>query len=257
MIASASSRLAVAVDSGDAQNFSGVNFEAQAANFLAARFRPGRANLRLAESVRRAGAAICRCADSRRARPSGASAPARRLSPIVRVATTWPSRITVTRSAISMISSSLCVTITTERPSFAELCAARRIADLFPAGSARRWVRRESAGAHRDTEASESRRAAARQWEAIPLRRADRAPGRGDCSDLSSFCDAPCANRAAAPAAFAQAEHRVFDHGEWPHQHEFLMHHADAERDGVFGAARGALRSPSIRISPESIAWKP
>ena len=36
---------------------------------------------------------------------------------IARTATTFPSRITVTRSAISMISLSLCVTNMTERPS--------------------------------------------------------------------------------------------------------------------------------------------
>ncbi len=33
-----------------------------------------------------------------------------------------------------------------------------------------------------------------------------------------------------------QAEHGVLDHGKAPHQHEFLVHHADAECDGVFGA---------------------
>ena len=38
-------------------------------------------------------------------------------------------------------------------------------------------------------------------------------------------------------AAFPQAKHRVFDHGKSPHQHEFLMHHADAESDRVLGAA--------------------
>ena len=134
-------------------------------------------------------------------------------------------------------------------------CAGRQITGPSPAGSTRRWVRRESEAARRDTKASESPRVAARQWAAIPLRPLDRAPARGDCSIPSAFPKRAC--KSSSGPAFPQAEHRVFHHGKSPHQHEFLMHHADAERDGVLGAVRGALASPSIRISPESMAWKP
>ncbi len=35
---------------------------------------------------------------------------------------------------------------------------------------------------------------------------------------------------------FVQAEHSVLHHGEAPHQHEFLVHHTNAKRDGVFRA---------------------
>ena len=35
---------------------------------------------------------------------------------------------------------------------------------------------------------------------------------------------------------FVQAEHSVLNHGKAPHQHEFLVHHANAKRDGIFRA---------------------
>ncbi len=35
---------------------------------------------------------------------------------------------------------------------------------------------------------------------------------------------------------FVQAEHGVLNHGKAPHQHEFLVHHTDAKRDGIFRA---------------------
>ncbi len=35
---------------------------------------------------------------------------------------------------------------------------------------------------------------------------------------------------------FFQTEHGILNHGKAPHQHEFLVHHADAKRDGIFRA---------------------
>ena len=59
------------------------------------------------------------------------------------------------------------------------------------------------------------------------------------------------------PRAFGEqraalgAEHDVFEHAERRHQHEMLMHHADAVADRLARRA-DATGSPLMRISPES-----
>ena len=227
--------LAIAIDARDAENFAGMNFETQAANFFVPGFIAGRASPRFAESARRV-FALDLSARRFTSRPTISrvnSCPD--VEPIARVATTCPSRITVTRSAISMISFSLCVTSTTERPSSRSL---RRTANSWSFSCGRQHggglvENQQPRIAIQKLQNLDSLLHADRQRSHFG-RRIEREPV-AIAQFLQFFRGALQIEQRAA--SFPQTEHCVFHHRESPHQHEFLMHHADAERDRVFRAA--------------------
>jgi hypothetical protein len=64
---------------------------------------------------------------------------------------------------------------------------------------------------------------------------------------------AHAASRGAAASGLG-AEHHVVQRGERVDQHEVLVHHADAQRDGLARAAN-LHRRPKTSIGPLSAAW--
>ena len=162
--------------------------------------------------------------------------------------------MTVTRSVTAMISRSLWVTRITVLPcSRSRAEHAKELVGL---------LRREHRG--RLVEDQDLRAAVERLQDLHPLLHADRqmlhhgverhgqAVVPGDALQLG----AGAGESARQPPAALDAEHDVLQHGEVVHEHEVLVHHADARGDRVVRAVDVARR-PWTRISPASARWKP